>query len=196
MIGSAMKAVQTGCSRGVFTHEAGMGTASIAHAGANVSHPVEQGMMGLLEVFLDTFVICTLTALVILCSGVPISYGVDVGANLTTEAFSAVYSCFGKILVSVFLSCFAYATILGWSFYGLRCTQFVFGRKAAPVFFLLQTGAVVFGAVMKTPQVWRMAEILNGLMALPNLLTLIFLSPELRTLTISYQSGVSIYNRR
>ena len=106
------------------------------------------------------------------------------------------YSCFGKILVSVFLSCFAYATILGWSFYGLRCTQFVFGRKAAPVFFLLQTGAVVFGAVMKTPQVWRMAEILNGLMALPNLLTLIILSPELRTLTISYQSGVSIYNRR
>lgn len=196
MIGSAMKAVQTGCSRGVFTHEAGMGTASIAHAGANVSHPVEQGMMGLLEVFLDTFVICTLTALVILCSGVPISYGVDVGANLTTEAFSAVYGCFGKILVSVFLSCFAYATILGWSFYGLRCTQFVFGRKAAPVYFLLQTGAVVFGAVMKTPQVWRMAEILNGLMALPNLLTLIILSPELRTLTISYQSGVSIYNRR
>ena len=196
MIGSAMKAVQTGCSRGIFTHEAGMGTASIAHAGANVSHPVEQGLMGLLEVFLDTFVICTLTALVILCSGVPISYGVDVGANLTTEAFSAVYGCFGKILVSVFLSCFAYATILGWSFYGLRCAQFVFGRKAAPVFFLLQTGAVVFGAIMKTPQVWRIAEILNGLMALPNLLTLMILSPELRTLTISYQSGVSIHNRR
>ena len=196
MIGSAMKAVQAGCSRGVFTHEAGMGTASIAHAGANVLHPVEQGMMGLLEVFLDTFVICTLTALVILCSGVSISYGVDVGANLTTEAFSAVYGCFGKILVSAFLSCFAYATILGWSFYGLRCTQFVFGRKAAPVFFLLQTGAVVFGAIMKTPQVWRIAEILNGLMALPNLLTLMILSPELRTLTISYQSGVSIHNRR
>ena len=196
MIGSAMKALQIGCSRGVFTHEAGMGTASIAHAGADVSHPAEQGMMGLLEVFLDTFVICTLTALVILCSGIPIPYGVDSGANLTTAAFSAVYGRFGKILVSVFLACFAYATILGWSFYGLRCTQFVFGIKAAPAFFLLQTGAVVLGAILKTPQVWRMAEILNGLMALPNLLTLIILSPELRTLTNSYQSGASIYNRR
>ena len=196
MIGSAMKAIQTGCSRGVFTHEAGMGTASIAHAGANVSHPAEQGMLGLLEVFLDTFVICTLTALVILCSGIPISYGVDAGAKLTTAAFSAVYGRFGEVLVSAFLTCFAYATILGWSFYGLRCTQFVFGRKASPVYFLLQTGAVVFGAVMKTPQVWRIAEILNGLMALPNLLTLVILSPELRNLTLSYQSGVSIYNRR
>ena len=196
MIGSAMKAVQTGCSRGVFTHEAGMGTASIAHAGANVSHPAEQGMMGLLEVFLDTFVICTLTALVILCSGIPIPYGADAGANLTTAAFSAVYGRFGKILVSVFLTCFAYATILGWSFYGLRCTQFVFGSKAAPAFFLLQTGAVVFGAVLETPQVWRMAEILNGLMALPNLLTLMILSSELRALTNSYHPGASIYNRR
>lgn len=196
MIGSAMKAVQTGCSRGVFTHEAGMGTASIAHASASVKHPAEQGMMGLLEVFLDTFVICTLTALVILCSGVPISYGVDAGASLTTAAFSAVYGRFGKILVSIFLACFAYATILGWSFYGLRCTQFVFGSKAVPAFFLLQTGAVVFGAVLKTPQIWRLAEILNGLMALPNLFTLLILSTELRNLTNSYQSGVSIHNRR
>lgn len=187
MIGSALRAVQTGCSRGVFTHEAGMGTASIAHASATVEHPAEQGMMGLLEVFLDTFVICTLTALVILCSGIPIPYGIDAGANLTTDAFSAVYGRFGKTIVSVFLVCFAYATILGWSFYGLRCSQFIFGPKAAPFFFLLQTGAVSLGAVLKTPQVWRLAEILNGLMALPNLLTLILLSSELKTITDSYQ---------
>lgn len=187
LIGSAFKAVQTGCSRGVFTHEAGMGTASIAHASANVRHPAEQGMMGLLEVFLDTFVICTLTALVILCSGIPIPYGTDAGANLTTAAFSAVYGRFGKTIVCIFLVCFAYATILGWSFYGLRCTQFVFGKKAASAFFLLQTAAVLLGAVMKTPQIWRMAEILNGLMALPNLLMLLVLSPELRTLTNSYK---------
>ena len=103
IIGSALRAVQTGCSRGVFTHEAGMGTASIAHASATVEHPAEQGMMGLLEVFLDTFVICTLTALVILCSGIPIPYGIDAGANLTTDAFSAVYGRFGKTIVSVFL---------------------------------------------------------------------------------------------
>ena len=187
IIGSALRAVQTGCSRGVFTHEAGMGTASIAHASATVEHPAEQGMMGLLEVFLDTFVICTLTALVILCSGIPIPYGIDAGANLTTDAFSAVYGRFGKTIVSVFLACFAYATILGWSFYGLRCSQFIFGPKAAPFFFLLQTGAVSLGAVLKTPQVWRLAEILNGLMALPNLLTLILLSSELKTITDSYQ---------
>lgn len=196
MIGAAIKALQVGCSRGVFTHEAGMGTASIAHAAAEVSHPVEQGMMGLLEVFLDTFLICTLTALVILCSGVPICYGVDSGAALTTDAFSAVYGRFGQILVTAFLICFAYATILGWSYYGLRCAQFVFGSKVAPAFFLLQTGTVVLGAVLETSQVWRLAEILNGLMALPNLFALVLLTPALRTVTNSYQPGLSIYNRR
>ena len=187
LIGSAMKALQTGCSRGVFTHEAGMGTASIAHASASVKHPAEQGMMGILEVFLDTFVICTLTALVILCSGIPIPYGIDAGANLTTSAFSAVYGRFGKTIVCLFLICFAYATILGWSFYGLRCTQFVFGKRATASFFLLQTAAVTLGAVMKAPEIWRLAEILNGLMAVPNLLALIYLSPALRALTNSYK---------
>ena len=187
LIGSSVKALQVGCSRGVFTHEAGMGTASIAHAGADVGHPAEQGMMGLLEVFLDTFVICTLTSLVILTSGIPIAYGWDAGAELTTAAFSSVYGRFGKTIVCVFLICFAYATILGWSFYGLRCSQFLFGKNAAPAFFLLQTCAVLFGAVLKTPQIWRIAEILNGLMALPNLFLLLVLSPELRTLTNSYK---------
>ena len=196
LIGSSMKALQVGCSRGVFTHEAGMGTASIAHAGANVKHPTEQGMMGLLEVFLDTFVICTLTALVILVSGIPIPYGFDAGAELTTAAFSSVYGRFGKTIVCIFLVCFAYATILGWSFYGLRCSQFLFGEKAASWFFLLQTAAVLLGAVMKTPEIWKLAEILNGLMALPNLLLLIVLSPELRTLTNSYKKNSSIHNRR
>ena len=187
LIGSAMKAMQTGCSRGVFTHEAGMGTASIAHASAHAAHPAEQGMMGLIEVFLDTFVICTLTALVILCSDVPIPYGVDAGGNLTAAAFSAVYGGVGKTIVCIFLVLFAYATILGWSFYGLRCTQFVFGKKAAPWFFFLQTAAVTLGALLKTPEIWRTAEILNALMAVPNLLVLMALSPELRRLTDSYK---------
>ena len=196
LIGSSMKALQVGCSRGVFTHEAGMGTASIAHGGAAVEHPAEQGLMGLLEVFLDTFVICTLTSLVILTSGIPISYGFDAGAELTTAAFSAVYGRFGKTIVCVFLVSFAYATILGWSFYGLRCSQFLFGKKAASAFLLLQTCAVLFGAVLKTPQIWKIAEILNGLMALPNLFLLLVLSPELRTLTNSYQTDSTIHNRR
>lgn len=195
-IGSAARAVQIGCSRGVFTHEAGMGTASIAHASAEVSHPVEQGLMGLLEVFLDTFVICVMTALVILCSGVPISYGVDSGAELTVCAFSSVYGWMGKIIVATFLGCFAYATILGWSLYGLRCTEFVFGRKSGKVFLAVQTVAVAFGAVMETPLVWSLAEIFNGLMAIPNLLTLFFLSPKLKSLTNSYTRERSVLNRR
>lgn len=196
LIGSSMKALQVGCSRGVFTHEAGMGTASIAHGGADVAHPVEQGMMGILEVFLDTFVICSLTCLVILTSGVPISYGLDAGGELTAEAFSSVYGRFGKTIVCLFLVCFAYATILGWSFYGLRCSQFLFGKRAASAFFLAQTLAVLFGALLKTPQIWKIAEILNGLMALPNLLLLLVLSPELRALTNSYTKDPSIHIRR
>lgn len=196
VIGSALRAVQVGCSRGVFTHEAGMGTASIAHAAAQVRHPVEQGMMGILEVFLDTFVICTMTALVILCSGVPLSYGVDSGGELTMRAFSAVYGRFGEILVAAFLAVFAYATILGWSLYGLRCAQFLFGRKISAVFFSLQTAAVTLGAVLKTPVIWKLAEIFNGLMAIPNLIVLVFLSSELQSLTNSYTSESIIRNWR
>ena len=196
VIGSALRAVQVGCSRGVFTHEAGMGTASIAHASAKVRHPAEQGMMGLIEVFVDTFIICMMTALVILCSGCPIQYGQDTGVALTISAFSAVYGRFGKIIVAAFLTLFAYATILGWSLYGLRCVQFVFGRRLVPAFFILQTAAVVVGAVIRTPTAWKLAEIFNGLMAIPNLITLAYLSPELKNLTNSYTRELSIRNGR
>lgn len=192
IIGSALRAVQVGCSRGVFTHEAGMGTASIAHASANTAHPAEQGMMGLIEVFLDTFVICTMTALVILCSGCKIPYGIDTGAKLTISAFSVVYGRFGKLIVSAFLAVFAYATILGWSFYGVRCTRYLFGRRAEPWYFALQTAAVLLGAVMNTSVVWKTAEVFNGLMAIPNLLVLLLLSPVLKSVTNSYTRESSI----
>lgn len=192
IIGSAIRAVQVGCSRGVFTHEAGMGTASIAHASANAAHPAEQGMMGLVEVFLDTFVICTMTALVILCSGCKIPYGIDSGAQLTISAFSVVYGHFGKLIVSAFLAVFAYATILGWSFYGVRCTRYLFGRKAEPWYFALQTAAVLLGAVMNTSVVWKTAEVFNGLMAVPNLLVLLLLGPVLKSITNSYTSESSV----
>ena len=111
---------------------------------------------------------------------------------MTVSAFSVVYGPFGKIIVTAFLAVFAYATILGWSLYGLRCVQFVFGRRLAPAFFVLQTLAVVVGATMKTPTVWKLAEIFNGLMAVPNLIALTYLSPELKTLTNSYTSESSI----
>ena len=113
LVGSLFQTLRIGVSRGVFTNEAGMGTASIAHASAQVSHPVQQGMMGIMEVFLDTIVICTMTALVILCSGVPIPYGEDVGGTLTTASFCAVYGNWVSAFLALALCCFAIATVLG-----------------------------------------------------------------------------------
>lgn len=183
MVGSAFSALRIGVSRGVFTNEAGMGTASIAHAAAQVKKPGEQGLMGIMEVFLDTLVICTVTALVILCSGVPISYGEDVGVVLTNQAFSSVYGEWVSIFIALALLCFAVATILGWGLYGIRCAQYLFGTDVWRRFVWLQTGAVVVGAVLKTGTVWLLADTVNGLMAIPNLIALIFLAPELRRLT-------------
>jgi len=187
VVGSALSAVRIGVSRGVFTNEAGMGTASIAHAGADVSHPVEQGKMGIVEVFLDTVVICTMTALVILVSGVPVEYGTDPGASLTSAAFSAVYGDWVCVLIAAALCCFAFATVLGWGLYGARCAQYLFGGDVWRRFVLLQTATVVLGAVLKTGTVWLLSETVNGLMAIPNLIALTALQPELVRLTKEYK---------
>ena len=188
-IGSAFRALSVGCSRGVFTNEAGMGTASIAHSGAEVSHPTEQGLMGIMEVFLDTIVICTMTALAILCSGVSIPYGMDAGGDLTTAAFTAVCGDWVSLFLSAFLTCFAFATVLGWGLYGARCGEYLLGPGTWKGFAALQTAAVVLAAVMKTRAVWLLAETVNGLMAIPNLIALLMLSPELKRLTKEYIHG-------
>lgn len=177
-VGSMFIACKTGASRGVFTNEAGMGTAAIAHAGAKVSHPFEQGMMGIIEVFLDTIVICTVTALVILCSGIEIPYGTDLGAGLTCAAFSQVYGGWVSFLIALCLVCFAFATILGWGYYGLSCAQYLLGKSIKPVFLICQVATVMAGALLKTNLIWLLAESVNGLMAIPNLVALILLSPE------------------
>ena len=187
IIGSAFRTLCVGVSRGVFTNEAGMGTAGIAHGAANVNHPVEQGLMGIMEVFLDTIVICTLTALVILCSGVPIPYGADSGISLTNHAFSSVYGEWVQIILTLAVCCFAFATILGWGLYGARCAQFLFGTKAWLPFSVLQTVVVLISAVLKTETVWQLAEIVNGLMAIPNLIAVLLLSPELFNLIRQYK---------
>lgn len=187
MVGSAFQALRVGVSRGVFTNEAGMGTASIAHASARVRHPAEQGLMGIIEVFLDTIVICTMTALVILCSGVPISYGTDMGGVLTTQAFSSVYGDWVTAILAMALCCFAFATVLGWGLYGARCAQFLFGPKAWKPFALLQIVTVIASAVLESGVIWSFAETVNGLMAVPNLIALVALSPELRRLTFEYK---------
>ena len=186
VLGSAFSALRVGASRGVFTNEAGMGTASIAHAAANVEHPAEQGLMGIMEVFLDTIVICTMTALVILCSGTQIPYGNDIGAALTSQAFSEVYGQWICIPIALALCCFAIATVLGWGLYGARCAQYLFGENAWRPFVYLQVVTVVLGAIMKTGTVWMLSEIVNGLMAIPNLLALAWLSPVLISLTKEY----------
>ncbi len=185
-VGSAFLALRTGVSRGVFTNEAGMGTASIAHAAASVKHPVEQGLMGIMEVFLDTIVICTMTALVILISGVPIAYGEDLGVSLTTHAFSSVYGDWVSVVIAASLCCFAIATVLGWGLYGTRCAQYLFGHGVWRRFVVLQAVTVVLGAVLKTQTVWLLSETVNGLMAIPNLIALAALSPELVRLTKEY----------
>lgn len=179
MIGSVMCALSVGARRGVFTNEAGMGTASIAHSSAKVTDPIEQGLMGIIEVFLDTIIICTMTALVILCSGIPIPYGTDIGITLTAQAFNSVFGGWVQVFLTVALTCFAIATVLGWGVYGMRCAQYLFGAKAWKVFAWLQTVTVMLGAVLNTGTVWILAEILNGLMAIPNLIAVAYLSPEL-----------------
>ena len=187
VLGSAFQALRVGASRGVFTNEAGMGTAAIAHSSAEVSHPSEQGLMGIIEVFLDTIVICTMTALVILCSGVDIPYGFDTGAVLTVNAFSTVYGEWISIPLAAALCCFAVATVLGWGLYGTRCAQFLFGEDAWKPFVVLQTLTVLLGAVLRTEIVWILSEITNGLMAVPNLIALIVLSPEVFHITKEYK---------
>lgn len=187
MLGSAFQALRVGCSRGVFTNEAGMGTASIAHASADVRHPAQQGLMGIMEVFLDTILICTLTALVILVSGVPIPYGRDTGAELTAAAFVSVYGGGASAALALALVLFAVATVLGWSLYGLRCAEFLFGSRIRGGYILAQTVMTAAASLMNTETVWQLSELFNGLMAIPNLITLAVLAPQLSRLTKEYK---------
>ena len=191
VLGSAFLALRVGVSRGVFTNEAGMGTASIAHAAAEVAHPAEQGLLGIMEVFLDTIVICTMTALVILCSGVPIRYGLDEGVTLTTRAFASVYGDWVSFLIAAAMCAFAFATVLGWGLYGARCAQYLLGENAWKKFIFLQGTVVVLGAVLQTGTVWLLSETVNGLMAIPNLIALACLSPELARLTKEYKNSLA-----
>ena len=192
MIGSGFQALRVGCSRGVFTNEAGMGTASIAHAGAKNVHPAAQGLMGIMEVFLDTLVICTLTALVILVSGVPVPFGTDAGGELTSRAFQAIYGPGAAVWLAAIMTLFAVAAVVGWGFYGARCAEFLFGPKAWRYFSAMQILTVFLGPVLETSFVWLLAETVNGLMAIPNLITLAILTPEVVRLTKEYRkSGVS-----
>lgn len=184
---TVFRVVSVGVSRGVFTNEAGMGTAGIAHGAADVRHPVQQGLMGIIEVFLDTIVICTLTGLVILCSGINVPYGIDSGIGVTLNAFSSVYGDGVCVVLALCVCFFAFATVLGWGLYGGRCAQYLFGERAWRSFAVLQLFTVILGAVMKTHIVWLCSEIVNGLMAVPSLIAILGLSRHLNPLIRQYK---------
>lgn len=175
-VGSLFMSMKKGVSRGIFSNEAGLGTGSIAHACADTRKPVKQGMFGIFEVFTDTIVICTLTALVILCSGIPIGFGADAGAELTISGFTATYGNWISIFTAVALCCFAFSTIIGWGLYGARCIEFLFSSKVIKPFMLVYSLVAILGATVDLGMLWSIAETFNGLMAIPNLITLFLLS--------------------
>jgi len=173
-----------GFKRGIFSNEAGLGSAPIAHAAAKTSSPVRQGAIAMLGTFIDTIVICTLTALVIISSGA--IAGGESGSNLSIAAFNESLSGTGWI-VTVALFFFAFTTVLGWSFYGEKCTEFLFGVKAITPFRLVWVAVVVIGSIAGDRGiVWGVADTLNGLMAIPNLIALVVLSGTVYKLTRDY----------
>ncbi|MDO4501090.1 MAG: sodium:alanine symporter family protein [Erysipelotrichaceae bacterium] len=176
MVGSFFIALKRGVSRGIFSNEAGLGTGSIAHACADTENPVKQGLFGIFEVFMDTIIICTLTALVILCSGVSVNYGAAAGADLTISGFTATYGNWVSIFTAVSLCCFAFSTIIGWGLYGSRCIEFICGNKSVRPFLVVYSFVSIVGATMDLGALWDIAETFNGLMAIPNLIALLLLS--------------------
>ncbi|MDJ0871162.1 MAG: sodium:alanine symporter family protein [Gammaproteobacteria bacterium] len=174
-------AIRFGVARGVFSNEAGLGSAPIAHAAAKTNDPVRQGTIGMLGTFIDTIIVCTMTALVIVITGA--WTGGETGAALSAEAFGAGLPGFGKFIVTFGLVVFAFTTILGWSYYGERCAEFLFGVGVIWPYRVLWILALPIGAVGNLGMIWLAADVLNGLMAVPNLIALALLSPVVFRLT-------------
>ena len=190
VIGSVFLSMQKGVSRGIFSNEAGLGTGSIAHACADTHKPVKQGMFGIFEVFADTIVICTLTAMVILCSGVPVGYGSAAGAELTISGFTATYGGWSSIFTAVALCCFAFSTIIGWGLYGSRCIEFLFHTdKVVGPFLVVYSFVSILGATVDLGLLWSIADTFNGLMSIPNLIALLLLSGTVAKLTKEFFAG-------
>ena len=177
VVGAMFTSMKKGVSRGIFSNEAGLGTASIAHASAHVDGPVKQGLYGVFEVFADTIVICTLTALVILLGGAEITYGQAAGAELTISGFTSTYGGWVSLFTAVAMCSFAFSTILGWGLYGTRCIEFMFGSRVNKPFMLVYSAVAILGATVNLGLLWDIAETFNGLMVIPNLIAVVLLSP-------------------
>ena len=176
LVGSLFISLKKGVSRGIFSNEAGLGTGSIAHACSDTDDAVQQGYFGIFEVFMDTIVICTLTALVILCSGVPVNYGQAAGAELTISGFISTYGNWVSIFTAISMCCFAFSTIISWGLYGSRCVEFILTSKAVNPFLVVYSLVSIVGATIDLGLLWDIAETFNGMMAIPNLVALFLLS--------------------
>ena len=187
---TVMQTIQKGVGRGVFSNEAGLGSAPMAHAASSETNPVKQGLYGIFEVFMDTIVICTLTALTLLCgveAGVDLTWGQTAGAEMIMASFSTVFGGkMGSLIIAVAISMFALSTILSWSLYGSRCCEFLLGSKSVPVYQILFVLVVIVGATLDLELVWNIADTLNGFMAVPNLIALLGLSGVVIQLTKEY----------
>jgi AGCS family alanine or glycine:cation symporter len=188
-----MMAIQFGIARGIFSNEAGLGSAPIAHAAAKTDNPVQQGTIAMLGTFIDTIIICSITGLVIIASGAwqlidPSTSAAYSGASLTTAAFSNEILNMGEhnigaYIVTFGLMIFAFTTLLGWSFYGEKCAEYLFGVKSILPFRIIWVIAIPVGATFQLDLAWLVADTLNALMALPNLVALLLLSPVVFKLT-------------
>ena len=185
------RAITWGFKRGAFSNEAGLGSSVMVHSSSNVKEPVQQGMWGIFEVFADTIVVCTLTALVILTSGfVDLETGhmlTDVqGSALVGQAFSTVFGAFGPKFIAVAILLFAYSTVLGWSHYGTKAFEYLFGTRASRGYQLVFVVMVVVGATMKLDLAWDLSDTFNGLMMVPNLIGVLSLSGTVAKITKNY----------
>ena len=187
-VGSMFLCMQKGVGRGIFSNEAGLGTGSIAHASSAEENPMEQGFFGIFEVFTDTIVICTLTALTILLSGVPVEYGTAAGAELTISGFVATYGSWVSIFTAIAMCCFAFSTILGWGLYGARALEFLSDHKFIKPFMIAYSLVAIVGATMDLGLMWDIADTCNGIMAIPNLIALFLLSGKVVELVKNHES--------
>ena len=192
IVGSGIKlAITWGMKRGVFSNEAGLGSSVMVHSSSNVKEPVRQGMWGIFEVFADTIVVCTLTAFVVLSSGlVDLNTGEVLssseGSALVGEAFSKVFGSLGPAFIAVAILLFAFSTVLGWSHYGTKAFEYLFGSKATVVYRVIFIVFIVFGATMNLQLAWDLSDTFNGLMAIPNLIGVLALSPVVVKITANY----------
>lgn len=179
VLGSFLKTAITGASRGVFSNEAGLGTSAIAHSEAYDADSKSQGLYGIFEVFIDTILICTLTALTIICSKVKIEYISFANATLVGDALSMVYGKLSHIILAVMMCFFAFSSVIGWAVYGKNSSEFLFGKTGGKIFLYFYPLGSVLGAVFNSAPIWKMAEFFNGFMLIINLSAIILLSENI-----------------